>query len=420
MSSETKSSIDAANQQALERIFASRPFLIDVRPAHELLPQLGDYSVLHAGPPLAWENMCGPLSGAILGALQYEGWAADEAAAQSLIEAGKMTFLPCHSVRAVGPMTGLITPSMPLMVVENREYGNQAYATLNEGLGKVLRFGANDKSVLKRLHWLQQIVAPVLRAALQRTDGLDLRVIMAKALLMGDEMHQRNVAATSLLVRELMPHLVRAAQTSEYLGEITDYFTGNDQFFLNVAMASAKATMDAATGIPGCTLVTAMARNGTDFGVRIGALGERWFTAPVQMPKGLYFPGFSAQDANPDIGDSAIVEALGLGAFAMAASPAVANFVGVGGLTQARRYTEEMMEITVGRSPHLLLPTMESMGVPTGIDVRRVVETGIVPWINTGIAHRQAGVGQIGAGVVQAPLDCFVQALQAFADAWNH
>lgn len=419
MSPETKSSIDTANQQALERIFSSRPFLVDVRPAHELLPQLDERSVLHAGPPLNLETMCGPLHGAILGVLQYEGWATDEAAAQSLLETGEICFSPCHSCRAVGPMTGLITPSMPLMVIENREYGNQAYTTLNEGLGKVLRFGANDASVLKRLHWLQQVAAPALQTALQRTDGLDLRVIMAQALLMGDEMHQRNVAATSLLVRALMPHLVRAAQASDDLGEITDYLTGNDQFFLNVAMAAAKATMDAAAGIPGCTLVTAMARNGTDFGVRIGALGERWFTAPVQMPKGLYFPGFSAQDANPDIGDSAIVEALGLGAFAMAASPAVANFVGVGGMAQARRYTEEMLEITAGRSPHLLLPALEGLGVPTGIDVRRVVETGIVPWINTGIAHRKAGVGQIGAGVAQAPLDCFVQALEAFAEAWN-
>jgi len=282
-----------------------------------------------------------------------------------------------------------------------------------------MRFGANDKNVLKRLHWLQQVVAPALHAALQRTGGLDLRVMMSQALLMGDEMHQRNVAATSLFVRALMPHLVRVAQVSEHLGEITDYLTGNDQFFLNVAMAAAKATMDAAMGIPGCTLVTAMTRNGTDFGVRIGGLGERWFTAPVQMPKGLYFPGFSAEDANPDIGDSAIIETLGVGAFAMAASPAVAKFVGVGGLAEARRYTEEMMEITVGRSPHLLLPTMEGQGVPTGIDVRRVVETGIAPWINTGIAHRQAGVGQIGAGVAQAPLDCFVQALEAFAADWE-
>jgi hypothetical protein len=214
-----------------------------------------------------------------------------------------------------------------------------------------------------------------------------------------------------------MPRLVRAAPAPDYLGEIADYVTGNDQFFLNVAMAAAKVTMDSAAGIPGCTLVTAMARNGIDFGVRVSATGERWFTAPVGMPKGLYFPGFSAGDANPDLGDSAIVETLGLGAFAMAASPAVARFVGVGGPAEAGRYTEEMLEITFGRSPHLLLPTLDGLGVPTGIDIRRVVETGIVPWINTGIAHRQAGVGQIGAGVVQAPLDCFVQALEGFASS---
>ena len=419
MSTSIRSLIDKANEQALERVFASRPFLIDVCPAHEVLPELSDYTVLHAGPPLDWETMCGPLRGAILGVLQYEGWAADEPEAASLIEADKITFSPCHGAGAVGPMTGLITHSMPLMVIENREYGNRSYATLNEGLGKVLRFGANDESVLKRLRWLQQVVAPALHGTLERAGGLDLRVMMAQALLMGDEMHQRNVAATSLMVRALMPHLVRAANVSEHLGEITEYLTGNDQFFLNVAMAAAKATMDTVMDIPGCTLVTAMARNGTDFGVRIGALGERWFTAPVQMPKGLYFPGFGEEDANPDIGDSAIIETLGLGAFAMAASPAVARFVGVGGLAEARRYTEEMMEVTVGRSPHLLLPTMDGLGVPTGIDIRRVVETGISPWINTGIAHRRAGVGQIGAGVAQAPLDCFVQALEAFAAAWE-
>ncbi len=419
MSSEKKSRIETANEQALERIFASRPFLVDVRPARELLPQLTDHIVLHAGPPLGWESMCGPLRGAIIGVLQYEEWAADEAKAESLIEADKITFSPCHGVSGVGPMTGLITSSMPLMVVENREYGNRSYTTLNEGLGKVLRFGANDKSVLKRLKWLEEVAAPVLHTALKRAGGVDLRVMMSQALLMGDEMHQRNVAATSLFVRTLMPHLVRVPGISDHLGEITDYLTGNDQFFLNVAMAAAKVTMDAATGISGCTLVTAMARNGTDFGVRIGGLGDRWFTAPVQMPKGLYFPGFTAEDANPDIGDSAIIETLGLGAFAMAASPAVAKFVGAGGLAEARRYTEEMIEITFGRSPHLLLPAMDGLGVPTGIDVRRVVETGISPWINTGIAHREAGVGQIGAGVAKAPFDCFVQALEAFAAVWE-
>jgi hypothetical protein len=414
------SPIAVANAQALERVFAARPFLVGVQPARDLLASFHDYMVLHAGPPIEWERMCGPLRGAIVGALQYEGWAAEEAAALTLIDAESVAFRPCHSASAVGPMTGLITPSMPLLVVENRAFGNRAYATLNEGLGKVLRFGANDASVLQRLHWLQQVAAPMLHAALQRSGGLDLRVLMSQALLMGDDMHQRNVAATSLLVRLLMPHLVRVAATSAWLGEVTDYLTGNDQLFLNVAMAAAKATMDPAMHIPGCTMVTAMARNGTEFGVRVSALGERWFTAPAEMPRGLYFPGFSAVDANPDMGDSAIVETLGLGAFAMVASPAVAQFVGIGGLTEARRYTAEMLEITVGRSPHMLLPTLDGLGVPSGIDIRRVVETGLLPWINTGIAHRQAGIGQIGAGIVQAPLACFVQALEAFAESWDN
>ena len=420
MTTAMPSPIDTANAQALERIFAARPFLVGVQPARDLLAPFHDYTVLHAGPPIEWERMCGPLRGAIVGALQYEGWAAEETAALTLIDAGSITFRPCHSASAVGPMTGLITPSMPLMVVENRAFGNRAYATLNEGLGKVLRFGANDASVLQRLRWLQQVAAPMLHAALQRSGGLDLRVLMAQALLMGDDMHQRNVAATSLLVRLLMPHLVRVAATSVRLGEVTDYLTGNDQLFLNVAMAAAKATMDPAMHIPGCTLVTAMARNGTEFGVRVSALGERWFTAPVEMPRGLYFPGFSAADANPDMGDSAIVETFGLGAFAMVASPAVAQFVGIGGLTEARRYTAEMLEITIGRSPYMLLPTLDGLGVPSGIDIRRVVETGLLPWINTGIAHRQAGIGQIGAGIVQAPLACFVQALEAFAEGWDN
>jgi hypothetical protein len=314
-------------------------------------------------------------------------------------------------------MAGIITPHMPLMVVENREHGNHAYCTLNEGLGKVLRYGANDRSVLERLHWLAQVAAPALDAALAHAGGLDLRVLMAQALVMGDEMHQRNVAATALLVQALLPHLVRTTPPA-VLGPLVDYLTGNPQFFLNVVMAAAKATMDVTSHIPHCSLVTAMARNGTTFGIRVSALGERWFVAPAQMPRGLYLPGFSEADANPDMGDSAIVETLGLGAFAMAASPAVAQFVGVGGLAEARRYSEDMLAITVARHAHFLLPTLDGQGVPTGIDIRRVVETGLVPWINTGIAHRQAGIGQVGAGVVQAPLACFVQALEAFAGSW--
>jgi hypothetical protein len=289
---------------------------------------------------------------------------------------------------------------------------------LNEGLGKVMRFGANDHSVLERLRWLASVAAPALDTALVRAGGIDLRVLMAQALVMGDEMHQRNVAATALLVQALLPYLVRTTPVAE-MGPLVDYLTGNPQFFLNVAMAAAKATMDVASNLPACTLVTAMARNGTEFGIRVSALGERWFVAPAPLPRGLYFPGFTAADANPDMGDSAIVETLGIGAFAMAASPAVAQFVGAGGSAEARRYTEEMLAITVARHPHFLLSTLDGLGVPSGIDIRKVVETGILPWINTGIAHRQAGVGQVGAGIVQAPLACFTQALEAFVVAWE-
>jgi hypothetical protein len=314
-------------------------------------------------------------------------------------------------------MTGIITASMPVFVVENRPHGNRAHATVNEGLGKVLRFGANDASVIARLGWLAREAGPLLGAALRNAGGLDLRALMAQALRMGDEMHQRNIAASALLARALMPHLARAAADTSAVARIADFIAGNDQFFLNLAMAAAKASADPCLEIPGSTMVATMARNGTDFGIRVAGLGDRWFTAPVNTPEGLYFPGFTAADANPDMGDSAIVETVGLGAFAMAASPAVVRFVGAGGLRDAVRVTEEMAEITLGEHPHFHIPTLDERGTPVGIDIRKVVETGITPLINTGIAGRTPGTGQIGAGVVRAPLACFEQALAAAAAA---
>jgi hypothetical protein len=308
-------------------------------------------------------------------------------------------------------MTGMITASMPVLAVENRAHGNRAHATINEGLGKVLRFGANDDSVLARLRWLAVEAGPLLGAALRASGGLDLRALMTQALRMGDEMHQRNVAASSLLARALMPHLARAGGRHGAVARVAEFIGGNDQFFLNVAMAAGKAMADPANGIADSGLVTAMARNGTDFGIRVSGLGERWLTAPVTMPIGLYFPGFTADDANPDMGDSAIVETIGLGGGAMAASPAVARFVGAGGMNAALAATEEIREISLGEHPHFRIPTLDDRGAPVGIDIARVVETGIAPLINTGIAGRQAGVGQIGAGVARAPLACFASAL---------
>jgi Protein of unknown function (DUF1116) len=390
--------------------------LIDCVPAREALG-LPARTVLHAGPPLAWERASPPVQTAILCAIRYEGWATEDTAARRLVEDGAVTLTPCHHAGAAGPMTGLVTASMPVFVVENRPRGNRAYATINEGLGKVLRFGANDESVVTRLRWLADEAGPLLGAAIRGTGGLDLRAVMAQALRMGDEMHQRNLAASSLLARALMPHLARAAADTAAVARLAEFIGGNDQFFLNLAMAAAKASADPCLEVAGSTMVATMARNGTDFGIRVAGLGARWFTAPVNTPQGLYFPGFSAADANPDMGDSAIVETVGLGAFAMAASPAVVRFVGAGGLRDAIRVTDEMGEITLGEHPHFRIPTLDDRGTPVGIDIRKVVETGITPLINTGIAGRTPGTGQIGAGVVRAPLACFEQALEAMAAA---
>jgi len=408
-------SIKTANQSVLERLTGAQPFLVDCRPAREAIG-LTDRTVLHAGPPLPWDRACPTVQAAILCAVRYEGWAQDDARARALVERGEVTLGPCHHHGAVGPMTGIITPSMPVFVVENRTHGNRGHVTINEGLGKVLRFGANDASVVERLRWLAAEAGPILGAAIRATGGVDLRALMAQALRMGDDMHQRNLAASCLLARALMGRLARVTADADAIARVADFIAANDQFFLNLAMAAGKAATDPCRGIPDSTLVVAMARNGTDFGIRVAGLGDRWFTAPVEMPRGLYFPGFTQDDANPDMGDSAIVETIGLGAMAMAASPAVARFVGAGGFQDAVRNTAEMAEICLGEHPHFRMPTLDERGTPVGIDIRRVVETGITPMINTGIAGKTPGTGQVGAGVARAPLACFVQALEAFAE----
>jgi len=399
--------IEQANGEALRRILAAEPVLADVRRAGELIPQLdAEKLLLHAGPPIEWARMCGPMRGAVCGAIVFEGWAGDLATAEKLAASGAVKFAPNHHFGAVGPMTGITTRSMPLLVVENRKFGNSAACAINEGLGKVMRFGGNDAEVLARLAWLRDDLGPLLGKAL-RAAPVPLNPLIARGLTMGDEMHQRNVACSSLLLRILAPRLASSVKALEFIG-------GNDQFFLNVAMAMGKSILDPARGVAGSTIVTAMARNGTDFGIRVAGQGDAWFTAPVEMPQGLYFPGFSAADANPDMGDSAILEAVGLGAFSMAAAPAVAGFVGAGGFREAVATTRAMGELAAARHPQWQIPALEFAGAPIGIDVRRVVETRIAPAINTGIAHKRAGVGQVGAGVARAPLACFDKALDAF------
>jgi hypothetical protein len=408
--------IDKANAEVLRRMLAGDPVLVDVVPAGEAIGGLGAQHILHAGPPIGWERMCGPLRGAVAGIAVFEGWAKDLGDAAAKAEAGAFRFEPNHSYDAVGPMTGMTTLSQPVLVVENRAFGNRAYCAINEGLGKVMRFGGNDAEVLARLAWLRDTLGPALGRAIRETGDIALKPIIARGLTMGDEMHQRNVACSSLLLRLLAPALARTTKDSETLARCLDFIGRNDQFFLNVAMAMGKAITDPTRGIDGSSVVTAMSRNGTDFGIRVSGTGDVWFTAPVEMPVGLYFPGYTEKDANPDMGDSAIVETVGLGAFAMAAAPAVVGFVGAGPASQAAAFTRAMGEITVGSNPEWTIPTLDGAGVPTGIDIRLVVETGIVPSINTGIAHREPGVGQVGAGVVKAPMPCFAQALVAFAE----
>jgi len=407
-------SIKTANQAALDRLVQAQPVLVDCLTAEQAMGFTGR-TMLHAGPPLSWERACPTMQAALLCATRYEGWATDDTTALDLIRSGEVRLGTCHHLGAVGPMTGIITPSMPVFVVENRAAGNRAHVTINEGLGKVLRFGANDESVVERLRWLHREAGPVLGAAIRASGSIDLRVLMAQALRMGDEMHQRNVAASCLLARTLMVHLARLPADSQAVARVADFMAANDQFFLNIAMAAGKASTEPCVGIPDSTMVVTMARNGTDFGIRVAGLGDRWFTAPVEVPQGFYFPGFGPEDANPDIGDSAIVETMGLGGFAMAASPAVARFVGAGGMQEAIRATEEMAEICLGEHPHFRIPILDERGTPVGIDVRKVVETGITPLINTGIAGKKPGVGQIGGGVARAPIACFEQALEALA-----
>jgi hypothetical protein len=404
-----------ANSKALGVVNESHPFAVGIGRALDVVPGMGEDLLLHAGPPVVWERMCGPMKGAVMGALIYEGRARNQAEAAHIAESGAVRFEPCHHHAAVGPMAGVISPSMPVWMIENRRFGTRAYATLNEGLGKVLRFGAFSSEVIARLKWIEQVLGPILSQALELHGPLDLRALIAQALQMGDEGHNRNKAGTSLLIREIAPSISSAEADDTAKAEVLKFMHSNDHFFLNLTMPAAKSCADAFANIPFCSLVSAMARNGTDFGIRVSGLGGRWFTAPAPKVRGLYFAGFSERDANPDLGDSTICETYGIGGFATAAAPAIVQFVG-GRASDAERLTLSMYGITAGDSTNYRIPSLNFRGTPTGIDLLKVVERAIVPVVNTGIAHREPGVGQVGAGLVEPPLACFEEALVAFGE----
>jgi Protein of unknown function (DUF1116) len=404
--------VEQANREAYQRYLQSQPVLVGVGVAVEELPDFEDRMLLHAGPPISWEKMCGPMQGAVIGAILFEEWASSPEEAHKLAASGKIKFAPCHHHNAVGPMAGLISPSMPVWIVENANGGGRAFSNFNEGLGKVLRFGANGKEVIDRLRWMKETVGPVIAAVVKRLGPVEMTPLIAQALHMGDECHNRNAAASSLLFRKLAPAALKCSLPQQQLSEVFTFLSGNDHFFLNLSMAACKSMLDAGHGVEGSSLVTAMARNGVRFGIRTSGTGDVWFEADALPVNGLYFPGYGPENAAKDLGDSAITETAGIGGFAMATAPAIVQFVG-GTPNDATAHTLEMARITLGRNNAFTLPTLNFSGTPAGIDTRSVLDTNIMPIINTGIAHKEAGIGQIGAGITRAPMACFTQAIEA-------
>lgn len=410
--------IDQANQKAIDAIFEARPTLIGVARAKDVIPGMDDNLFLHAGPPCTWDRMSGPVRGGMIGAMFLEGRAKSVEEAETLLASGEIKFAPCNNHSSSGPMAGIISPSMLVYIVENKSNGQRAFSGLNEGRGKVLRMGAYSEEVIDRMIWLNEVLGPAVDRALKEMGGLDIRTLLAKALHMGDDGHNRLDAASLLYTNLLSPYIIKTTDDPKITSEVIKFLGENALAVLNPVMAGCKLMAEAGHGIEGSTIVTVMGRNGTDWGIRVSGLGDQWFTAPSPKVKALYFPGFGDDDACPDIGDSVIIETAGLGGFAMATAPALVTFIG-GTPRDAINTTLDMYEITFAEHKHFNIPFLDFRGTPTGVDIRKVVETNMPPRVNTGVAHKDPGVGQVGAGVVSAPMKCFEDALVAFAEKYD-
>jgi len=420
----SKIDLQAANREALDRLLKGQPTLIGMGVARDTVPgmkEMGEKVLLHAGPPITWDRMSGPMCGAVMAACMYEGWAKDADEASNLAKSGKIVFDPCHHHHAVGPMAGVTSPSMPVFILENKAFGNKSYVNMNEGLGQVLRMGAYSQEVIDRLKWMERTLYPSLRSGIdeiyRRQGGVDIKNIIAQGLHMGDEMHNRNKAGTSLFLRAIVPFMIETVADTAALAESVRFIDKNDHFFLNIAMAAAKCSLEAAHGVNGSSMVTIMCRNGTDFGIKVSGLGDEWFVCEAAQPDVLLFPGFTKDDVNRDIGDSAIMETYGVGGFALAAAPAIVQFVG-GTPEDAANYSLEMYEITIGENNIFTLPAFNFRGTPTGIDIVKIAETGVTPILDTGAAHKIAGKGQVGAGIVRMPSEAFISAAEAFVEKY--
>jgi hypothetical protein len=409
--------IDEANNKALEIIMDARPMLVSVDRAIDVIPGFTPTTILHAGPPIEFGRMPGPMKGAVIGALLYEGLASNPEEAVEVATSGKINFAPAHNYSAVGAMTGVFSAHMTVHVIKNVTHGNMSYCPIHEGSGyNVQRYGSYDEGVLNRLRWMDEEYRPAMQAALKLAGGIDVRSNIAQALHMSDECHNRNKASTALLYKIIMPYLLKTDLDKDVILRVSEFINANEHYHLSLTMAASKAALDAAHGIENCTIVTALSRNGADFGIRVSGFGGNvWFTGPAQMVKGLFFPGFSEADANPDMGDSAISETAGLGGFSLGNAPAIVQFVG-GTVEDALSYVKKMYEITWTENRNYTIPFLNFRGTPAGVDIRKVIQTGILPMITTGIAHKERGRGQVGAGITTPPMECFEKALIAFSE----
>jgi len=411
--------IAKANEEALKKLLEARPFWVDIQPAIECVPGMKKNLILHAGPPVTWERMCGPQRGATIGALIYEGMAKNPEEAEELAASGEIEFDPCHHHDTVGPMAGIVCPSMPMIVTENEVTGQRAFNSLNEGIGKVLRMGAYDQEVIDRLKWMERVLGPVLQKAIRKAGKIDLKNIMAQAIQMGDELHNRSRAASYILFTKSAPYILETLDQNKLSDtiEALKFQEANIHSFLGFAMSSAKVSLMAAENVEGSSMVTVMARNGTDWGIQVSGLGKQWFTCQSPIPEVLLFPGFTKDDVGRDIGDSAIMETYGIGGCALAASPAIVLFVG-GTYDLAVSKTMDMYEISLGENNVYQIPSLNFRGSPTGIDILKVAKKNLPPFIDTGVAHKDAGVGQVGAGLCDAPMDVFKKAVMAFSEKY--
>ena len=388
--------------------------LAGVRRASEITTAVGRRRYLHAGPPpVDASDLPGPMRGALLGALVFEGDAHTVEEAASIVDAGDVELTPCHEAGGVGAMAGIVTPGMPVVVAET-ETGSTAFSPVNEGLGRALRFGSNDRATLERLVWLRDAAAPLFNRAIARAGEIVLTEIQAEGLRRGDECHNRNVASTAALLLRLVPHLIRASRKSEDAPAMIEWASENPHFFLAFSMAAAKAIADRGHRVAGSPIVTAMCGNGDRFGIRVSGLGDVWLSAPAPLGEPVLFPGYAIEDAQPMMGDSYVTETVGLGAFAISASPAIASFVG-GDPAKGEAQVAEMRRICEGESSRYLLPIEDFRGSPTAINVDLVATTGTTPLVNNGLAHREPGIGQVGAGLARLPLEPFLEASEQLA-----